>query len=142
MSQDEFAEIAVEDLDERQAGVELERLAALIHRANTAYHVEDAPEISDAAYDAAKRRNAAIESRFPALKRADSPSELVGAPASKVGSRVSVRVQARGTPFWACACGGRSARDAPLAAARTARARAATAEPRIRGRGFMRILPG
>ncbi len=29
--------------------------------------------------DALKRRNAAIEARFPALKRADSPSDQVGA---------------------------------------------------------------
>lgn len=51
--------------------------------ANTAYHTEDAPEISDAEYDALKRRNAAIENRFPDLKRADSPSEQVGAPAAE-----------------------------------------------------------
>ena len=35
--------------------------------------------ISDAEYDALKRRNAAIEARFPELKRPDSPSEQVGA---------------------------------------------------------------
>lgn len=80
MSQDQFAEIAVEDLDEAQAAAELERLAALIHAADEAYHGADAPEISDAAYDAAKRRNAEIEVLFPALKRADSPSDAVGAP--------------------------------------------------------------
>ena len=71
---------AVEELTEAEAGEELARLADLISAANTAYHTQDAPEISDADYDALKLRNQAIEARFPGLKRADSPSEQVGAP--------------------------------------------------------------
>ena len=62
-----MAEIAVEDLDVEAARVELARLAAMILKANAAYHTLDAPEISDAYYDALKRRNAAIEARFPGL---------------------------------------------------------------------------
>ncbi|WP_439522660.1 NAD-dependent DNA ligase LigA [Marivita sp.] len=73
-------EIAVEDLSEADARVELDRLATILAEANTAYHTEDAPEITDAEYDRLKRRNAEIEARFPDLKRADSPSEQVGAP--------------------------------------------------------------
>jgi DNA ligase (NAD+) len=69
---------AVVDLTEAEARVELADLAALIQAANAAYHTRDAPEISDADYDALKARNAAIEARFPALKRADSPSDQVG----------------------------------------------------------------
>jgi DNA ligase (NAD+) len=69
----------VGDLTAEEAGLELARLAHLLAAANTAYHTLDAPEMSDAAYDAMKRRNAAIEARFPALKRADSPSDQVGA---------------------------------------------------------------
>ncbi len=65
-------------LTEAEARDELARLAAEISRADEAYHRLDAPEISDADYDALKRRNAAIEARFPALKRPDSPSEQVG----------------------------------------------------------------
>ncbi len=72
------ADIEVGDLNEDQARAELARLAAAIARADTAYHTEDAPEISDAQYDALKARNAAIESRFPHLKREDSPSDVVG----------------------------------------------------------------
>ena len=69
---------AVEKLSAAEAGAELARLAEAIAQANTAYHTNDAPEISDADYDALKRRNAEIEARFPELKRDDSPSEQVG----------------------------------------------------------------
>jgi DNA ligase (NAD+) len=71
--------IAVEQLTEAQARAELARLADLLARANAAYHAEDAPIMSDAEFDALRARNAAIEARFPALKRADSPSDQVGA---------------------------------------------------------------
>jgi DNA ligase (NAD+) len=70
---------AVEDLTEAEARDELARLAHEITQANEAYHLRDAPEISDADYDAMRQRNLAIEARFPGLKRADSPSGLVGA---------------------------------------------------------------
>ncbi len=74
-----MAETAVDDLSEAEARAELARLAGILKQANTAYHADDAPEISDADYDRLKLRNAAIEARFPELKRADSPSEQVGA---------------------------------------------------------------
>ncbi|MFP4328002.1 MAG: NAD-dependent DNA ligase LigA [Paracoccaceae bacterium] len=69
----------VAKLDAQEARDELARLAETIARADRAYHTRDAPEISDAEYDRLKRRNAEIEARFPQLKRADSPSERVGA---------------------------------------------------------------
>jgi DNA ligase (NAD+) len=66
-------------MTEQQAAEELERLAAEIARHNRLYHGEDAPEISDADYDALVRRNAELEAQFPHLVRADSPSVQVGA---------------------------------------------------------------
>jgi DNA ligase (NAD+) len=61
------------------AAARLAELAAEIARHNRLYHDQDAPEISDAAYDALMRENAALERAFPTLARADSPSKLVGA---------------------------------------------------------------
>jgi DNA ligase (NAD+) len=72
-------DISVERLTEAQAKAELARLAEALAEADAAYHTDDAPVMSDADYDALKARNRAIEARFPALKRADSPSERVGA---------------------------------------------------------------
>ncbi|MFZ9634743.1 MAG: NAD-dependent DNA ligase LigA [Alphaproteobacteria bacterium] len=62
-----------------EAEGELARLAAEIARHDVLYHQKDAPEIADAAYDALKRRNDAIERRFPLLVRPDTPSRRVGA---------------------------------------------------------------
>ena len=62
-----------------EAAAELARLAAEIAHHNRRYHTDDAPEISDADYDALVRENAALEAAFPHLVRADSPSRQVGA---------------------------------------------------------------
>jgi DNA ligase (NAD+) len=73
--------IDVDTLTEAEAAAELTRLAAEMER-HDALYAEAAPEISDAEYDALRVRNAAIEARFPALIRPDSPSLKVGAPVS------------------------------------------------------------
>ncbi len=74
------------DLTEEEAAAELARLAAEIARHDRLYNTEDAPEITDAEYDALRRRNMAIEAAFPSLIRPDSPSQTVGAtPASGFG---------------------------------------------------------
>ena len=75
-----------DELTEAEAASELERLAAEIAGHDRRYHGEDAPIVSDAEYDALVRRNLAIEQRFPALLREDSPSKKVGAaPSSAFG---------------------------------------------------------
>ncbi|WP_201772971.1 NAD-dependent DNA ligase LigA [Devosia riboflavina] len=67
------------DLTEDEARLELERLAAAIAAADIAYHQNDAPEITDATYDALVIRNAELEEAFPELVRPDSPTGRVGA---------------------------------------------------------------
>ena len=76
-------------LNRGAAEAELARLAKVLGAANAAYHTQDAPTISDAEYDRLKRRNAAIETRYPDLKRPDSPSNQVGAPVADGFSKVT-----------------------------------------------------
>jgi DNA ligase (NAD+) len=78
----------VSELTPEEAQAELARLARAIAAADAAYHGRDAPEMSDAEYDALKRRNAAIEAAFPELRRADSPSARVGAAPSGAFAKV------------------------------------------------------
>lgn len=80
------ANIAVADLTEADAHRELDRLASAIHYHNQKYHRDDAPEISDAEFDAMMKRHISIEVAFPQLVRLDSPSLTVGAtPSSQFG---------------------------------------------------------
>ena len=69
----------VTELTEAEAKKELARLAKEIAHHRALYYQKDAPEVSDAEFDALVQRNEAIEKRFPALKREDSPTEKVGA---------------------------------------------------------------
>ena len=65
-------------MDTASAAIELAALAAEIARHDQLYHGQDAPEISDANYDRLIARNRALETAFPLLVRADSPSQRVG----------------------------------------------------------------
>jgi DNA ligase (NAD+) len=78
----------VEALSEEEAAEELAALAAEIAHHRDLYYRKDAPAISDAEYDALEARNAAIEARFPALVRADSPSLRVGAAPSEAFAKL------------------------------------------------------
>jgi DNA ligase (NAD+) len=73
------ADDAASGLSETEAEMRLAELAERLGQADRAYHQADAPVLSDADYDALKRENAALEARFPHLKRSDSPSDSVGA---------------------------------------------------------------
>jgi DNA ligase (NAD+) len=73
----------VADLTETEAVEELTALADEIAQHDIRYHQQDDPTISDADYDALKRRNADIEARFPHLVRENSPSLRVGAARSE-----------------------------------------------------------
>ena len=93
--------VDVASLSEADAAAELAYLAAQLAKANTAYHTEDAPAISDADYDSLKRRNAAIEARFPNLIRHDSPSDQVGGPVASGFGKIThdVRMLSLGNAF-------------------------------------------
>ncbi|MDN5927723.1 MAG: NAD-dependent DNA ligase LigA [Hyphomicrobiales bacterium] len=82
------ADKPVDALTQDEAEAELARLAEAIAAADTAYHQNDAPEITDAEYDALRVRNAEIEQRFPDLVRADSPTGSVGAPPAEGFAKV------------------------------------------------------
>jgi len=64
---------------EGEVAERLKWLSAEIARHDKLYHDQDAPEISDAQYDALVRENRELEARFPKLVRADSPSKRLGA---------------------------------------------------------------
>ncbi len=64
---------------EPDPAAELAALAQQIAYHSARYHTDDAPEISDADYDALVRRNNALEAAYPHLVRADSPNKAVGA---------------------------------------------------------------
>jgi DNA ligase (NAD+) len=77
-----------EPISEAEAANRLMRLAKETARHNKLYHDRDAPEISDAEFDALVRENAELEARFPHLVRADSPSRVVGAAPSSSLAKV------------------------------------------------------
>jgi len=83
------SELDVDSLTRAQAKRELARLSRALQEAENAYYQQDAPNIADAEYDGLKRRNAAIEARFPTLKRADSASERVGAAPAQGFSKIA-----------------------------------------------------
>ena len=63
-------------------------LAAEIAEHDRRYYQQDAPTISDGAYDELRRRLDALEAEFPELKTPDSPSQRVGAAPSEAFAKV------------------------------------------------------
>ena len=79
LTETDTATIAIDALTQDQAALELADLGERLLQANRDYHTDDAPKLSDAGFDAMKRRLQAIEARFPHLKHENSPSDQVGA---------------------------------------------------------------
>ena len=77
------------DLTPLEAAAEWEALAKEIAGHDKAYYQNDAPKISDAGYDALRRRLETIEAAFPNLARPDSPTGRVGAAPAAGFSKVS-----------------------------------------------------
>src|SRR5277367_6079979 len=86
------AKTPVEKLTRAEAEKELARLTKQLAEYDRLYFQEDAPAVSDAEYDALRKRNTAIEERFPALVRPDSPSLRVGAKPAERFAKVVHRV--------------------------------------------------
>jgi len=78
-----------DSISEAEAANRLMRLAKEIARHDKLYHDRDAPEISDADYDALVRENRELEERFPQLVRADSPSKRLGAAPTSALAKVT-----------------------------------------------------
>ncbi len=79
MAAKDTTKLSVDDLTERQAKAEHARLAAEIAGHDRRYYQDDAPTVSDAEYDALRRRYGAIEARFPQLRTLESLTQRVGA---------------------------------------------------------------
>ena len=73
------SKLAVDEMTPRQAKREHARLEAEIKEHDERYYQKDAPTVSDAEYDALRRRYEAIEASFPDLRTLDSLSRKVGA---------------------------------------------------------------
>ncbi|MGA8320152.1 MAG: NAD-dependent DNA ligase LigA, partial [Xanthobacteraceae bacterium] len=79
MARRQKTETPVDDLSEKQAKAEHARLEAEIAGHDRRYYQDDAPTVSDAEYDALRRRYNAIEARFPDLRTLESLTQRVGA---------------------------------------------------------------
>ena len=82
----------IEALGRNAAAAEIARLSDEVARHDALYHREDAPEITDADYDALKRRLAALEAAFPDLAQVESPTRRVGAAPAEGFAKVRHRV--------------------------------------------------
>src|SRR5580698_5655180 len=88
MAAKDTAKLAVDDLTEKQAKAEHARLGAEIAGHDRRYYQDDAPSVSDAEYDALRRRYGAIEARFPQLRTLQSLTQRVGAAPSSRFAKV------------------------------------------------------
>ncbi len=82
------SETPVEELGAGEAAREYRRLGAEIAEHDRRYYQDDSPAITDAEYDALRRRYEALETRFPDLATGESLTRTVGAaPSEKFSKR-------------------------------------------------------
>ena len=79
MAPRDTSKIPVEDLAAKQAAAEHARLHAELTEHDKRYYQDDKPTVTDAEYDALRKRYGAIEERFPDLKTLESLTFKVGA---------------------------------------------------------------
>ncbi|WP_445502957.1 NAD-dependent DNA ligase LigA [Microvirga sp. G4-2] len=82
----------VDELTHREARAEHEELGREIAEHDRRYYEEDAPSISDAEYDALRKRYEALEGLFPELKTSESLTQKVGAKVSEKFAKIRHRV--------------------------------------------------
>ncbi|SDD78397.1 DNA ligase (NAD+) [Paracoccus isoporae] len=85
----ELTDAAAAALDDSEAADRIAALSDALNRANTEYHGQDSPSITDAAYDRAKRELARLEQAFPALVQPDSPTGKIGAAPSAAFGKIT-----------------------------------------------------
>ena len=83
----------VQALGGAQAAACVRLLTEVVASANTAYHSNDAPAISDADYDRAKKALMRLEAAFPKLLKSDSPTQKVGAAPSDAFGKITHSVR-------------------------------------------------
>ena len=94
-------EIPVYKLTQKQAKAEHTRLAGEIAAHDKRYYQDDAPTVSDAAYDRLLQRYQAIEARFPELRTLESLTMRVGAaPARGFAKARHASSTSRVTMLW------------------------------------------
>jgi DNA ligase (NAD+) len=84
--------VAVDELTEKQAKAEYAQLQTEIAGHDRRYYQDDAPTVSDAEYDALRRRYNEIEARFPDLRTPESLSLKVGAAPARGFAKLRHRV--------------------------------------------------
>src|SRR4051812_36366405 len=83
---------AADDPTQKQAQAEYARLQAEIAAHDKRYYQDDAPAVTDAEYDALRRRYNEIEARFPDLRTPESLSLKVGAAPARGFAKLRHRV--------------------------------------------------
>lgn len=82
----------IEQITEQEARIELEKIIEEMAKSDIAYYQNDAPYLTDAEYDALRRRSRELEKKFPALVSANSPSQKIGAPVQSEFKKITHKI--------------------------------------------------